>query len=313
MTPLLSIIICTLNREEVLCNTLRSVIAIVKERSDTELIVVDQTQIHDITTRRYLEALAETIQLHRVDFASLTRARNYGVRHARGEIILFLDDDVEPSSQLVAAHLACYVAPEVWGVGGCTLLPGKSKMSKGDFTQEYLLSLERDAAYRFDLDWSRRISWAPGCNMSFRRERLFEVGGFDESFYGIAVGEEAELCYRINKAGGILEYSPMAELIHLVNPSGGCRLATESLEKTAQLLDNQYYYLKRIDKDWVYIWSALISQCRSIALNRRTLNDGTWLKWTTICIRGILRVFQNGRREPVLGLLNSAEKKNILL
>lgn len=303
MTPIISIVICTLNREEVLCNTLRSVVALMQGRTDAELIVVDQTRSHDEATERCLAELAETLHLHRVDFASLTRARNHGIRQSRGEIILFLDDDIEPSSNLLNEHLACYTDPDVWGVGGCTLLPGKGKLSKRDFSPAALRSLEFERTTRFDLDWPRTMGWAPGCNMSFRREKLIAVGGFDEAFYGIAVGEEAELCYRVRQAGGIIQYAPEAALVHLVNPSGGCRTATESAERTAQLLDNQYYHLSRIGRTGFARWKALFSQCRTIALNRTTFREGTWLEWLIVCGRGIQRTLQNAGRKPKLGLL----------
>lgn len=307
MSLRLSIIICTLNREEVLCNTLRNVVTLIQGRTDAELIVVDQTRSHDLATERCFAELAGAFQLHRADFASLTRARNYGIRHARGEIILFLDDDVEPSSNLIDEHLACYANPDVWGVGGCTLLPGKGKLSKTDFSPSELRSLELERTHRFDLDWPRTIGWAPGCNMSFRREKLFAVGGFDEAFYGVAVGEEAELCYRIRQAGGIIQYSPEAVLVHLVNPSGGCRAATENTERTAQLLDNQYYHLSRIGRTGFTRWKALLSQCRTIVLNRRTLREGTWFGWGIACGGGLLRALQNKGRKPQLGLIGPVE------
>ena len=282
-------------------------------RTDAELIVVDQTRSHDEATERCLTDLAGTLHLHRVGFASLTRARNHGVRHARGEIILFLDDDVEPSPNLLNEHLACYAAPNGWGVGGCTLLPGKGKLSKSDFSPAALRSLELERTNRFDLDWPRTMGWAPGCNMSFRRDKLFAVGGFDEAFYGMAVGEEAELCYRIRQAGGTILYSPAAALVHLVNPSGGCRAAVENFERTAQLLDNQYYHLTRIGRTGITRWKALLGQCRTIAINRRTLREGTWFSWGLACVHGMQRALRNANRKPKPGLACLTEAQSPII
>lgn len=298
-----SIIICTLNREAVLCQTLRRVVALVRLREDTELIVVDQTRQHHEETERCLTELKGAFQLHRVDFASLTRARNYGIRQAIGEIILFLDDDVEPTLSLIDAHLACYRNISVWGVGGCTLLPGQAKVSKAELSQHELNDLQRGRVNRFDLDWGRMISWTPGCNMSFRREKLFEVGGFDEAFYGVAIGEEVELCWRLCNAGGAIAYAPDAELVHLVNPSGGCRDAYKGAEITAQFLDNQYYLLARMGRRRISRWLALFKQCRIIALNKASLCDGTWIERLGWCWRGLRRALQSTGRLPVRGLL----------
>lgn len=305
MRTVISIIICTLNREEVLCNTLRSVVRLLEGRQDGELIVVDQTCRHTEVTENCLNELAKSFRWERVDFASLTRARNHGVRLARGEIILFLDDDVEPSPHLIDEHLACFDKPEIWGVGGCALLPGKKKLSRGDLTSSELSEIATNRSNRFDLDWPRITSWASGCNMSFRREKLFEVGGFDEAYYGVAVGEEVELCWRLCQAGGIIVYAPDAELVHLVNPSGGCRDAYKGAEMTAQFLDNQNYHLTRIGKGGIARWMALFSQCRIIALNRTSLRDGTWIERLKWCWGGVRRLLQFTGRVPVLGLLRA--------
>ncbi len=286
-----------------LCNTLRSVVRLLEGRQDSELIVVDQTCRHTETTEKCLIEFSKSFRWERVDFTGLTRARNHGVRLAHGAVVLFLDDDVEPSPRLIDEHLTCYNKPEIWGVGGCVLLPGKRKLSRGDLASSELREIETDRSNRFDLDWSRTTTWASGCNMSFRREKLFEVGGFDEAYYGVAVGEEVELCWRLCQAGGIIVYAPDAELVHLVNPTGGCRDAYKGAEMTAQFLDNQNYHLRRIGKSRFFRWRALFSQCRIIALNRASLRDGTWIERLNWCWRGLCRILQSSRRLPVRGLL----------
>ncbi|OYW70219.1 MAG: hypothetical protein B7Z37_31365, partial [Verrucomicrobia bacterium 12-59-8] len=300
----ISIVICTLNREEVLCATLRRVTALVQCRDDAELIVVDQTQKHSEATERCLEELADIMQLHRVVFASLTCARNYGVRQACGEIILFLDDDVEPSPNLIDEHLVCYSDPGVWGVGGCTLLPGGRKLSRSGLSQRELVDLDSGRTNRFDLDWPRQTTWAPGCNMSFRREKLFAVGGFDEAFYGMAIGEEAELCHRVLGAGGKIRYAPDAQLVHLVNPSGGCRDARAEGERIAQLLDNGIYYHTRVGDSFCKTVMLMTRQCRVIIFNRASLCEGTWPVKLLACWRGVSRALRNYRRSACLGLLS---------
>lgn len=241
----LSIIICTLNREKVLCDTLRAVAALLRGRSDAELLVIDQTRQHEPETEACLADLAASLQLHRVDFASLTRARNHGVRLARGDVVLFLDDDIVPVPELLDAHLRSYEDPVLAGVGGCMLLPGGSQIAREDLPAAELRRLDRGLEDRFDLDWPRDLKWAPGCNMSFRREWLFRVGGFDEAFYGAAIGEEAELCHRVRKAGGRIIYAPEARILHLVNPSGGCRDAVADVDRLVQALGNSWYYWRQ--------------------------------------------------------------------
>ncbi len=302
MKPRVSIIICTLNREMMLCSTLQRVVELIKDREDCELIVVDQTLQHSRETEQCLAGLAPFMRLMRVGFASLTKARNVGLQQARGEIVLFLDDDVEPSTGLIDSHVACYAEETVWGVAGCTLLPGRRKLSPKDLTTRELRDLELDRHNRFDLDWSRLTTWAPGCNMSFRVSRIFDVGGFDEAFYGMAVGEEAELCYRLRQSGGQIVYSPDAELIHLVDPNGGCRDARAEAERTAQLLDNALYMLCRTRHSWFRTCEILASQCRVIVFNRKSIAQWAWPRKLSGCVKGLWRAFKGKDRPPVLPL-----------
>lgn len=301
-----SIIICTLNREEVLCSTLRSLASLMDGRDGGELIVVDQTRQHTLATERCLQELADSgVRWERVGFASLTRARNHGIRLASGEFVLFFDDDVEPTPRLIDEHLACYADPAVWGVGGCTLIPGAKKVSRDMIGARELKELEAGRANRFDLDWQRTMTWAPGCNMSFRKQRLVEVGGFDEAFYGMATGEETELCHRIRQAGGGIAFAPSAELVHLINPDGGCRDAKADGERTAQMFDNTWYMMKRQNVPVLTACIVMLRLCRSMVINRKSLKTGAWPQLAMNCLWGARRAFAARKRPPVLPFLKA--------
>jgi GT2 family glycosyltransferase len=195
----------------------------------------------------------------------------------------------------------------VWGVGGCTLLPGTKKISRDALSAAELNKLETGRGNRFDLDWPRITTWAPGCNMSFRHNKLINVGGFDEAFYGVAIGEEAELCFRIKLAGGTIFYSPAAEVFHLINPTGGCRDAQREAELTAQLLDNAWYYHSRIRTALPFKLGGVLRQCITITFNRASLREWTWPRKMDICWQGIMRAFANRGRTPKLGFLAKAK------
>jgi glycosyltransferase involved in cell wall biosynthesis len=50
------------------------------------------------------------------DYPKLTNARNIGIRHAKGDLILFCDDDIIPSSKMIEVHVKNHNIDAVGGV-----------------------------------------------------------------------------------------------------------------------------------------------------------------------------------------------------
>jgi GT2 family glycosyltransferase len=88
---------------------------------------------------------------------------------------------------------------------------GKLRKINGRLTRNF------DAKFPIDVDH------VPGGNMSFRRDLLHELGGFDERFGGTAYLEETDVSVRVRRLGYRVCFQPAASLIHLRAPAGGCR------------------------------------------------------------------------------------------
>jgi GT2 family glycosyltransferase len=134
-------------------------------------------------------------------------ACNAGIRLARGELLVLLDDDMEPAPGLLAAHLQAHPAASLRGVVGAA--PIIFDQSSPPVTQ-YIGSgfnrrLEKLARPGYTLQFRDAYSG----NFSIRREVLLKVGAFDEDFklYG---HEDYELALRLLGAGVQLVYSPEA-------------------------------------------------------------------------------------------------------
>jgi len=277
-TPLLSVVIPTLNREQPLCTTLRYFM----EREDYrafEVIVVDQSDEHDPATTAYLESLAGRIRLERVGFKSLPRARNYGLKLATGDIVVFVDDDVEPWQGFLAAHLAPYADPKVWMVTGPSPAPGGRLTSRSELTGQDLSALLAGRAIHLhpDFDYAP-CSWGVGCNISVRRSAAEQVGGFDETFVGNALGEDAEFCHRIRGSGGVIYYAARAGLYHVQVATGGIRTASGTgFVRTVAF--NQNYFYRAVREPWQRRIAGNWHTYRRLVLNRYSLGRMASLHW----------------------------------
>ena len=252
--PLVSVIIPTYGREAPLIHTLKDTLQ--QDYPHFEVLVVDQTPSHETETEAFLEHLAATNQIQwlRLKWASLPGARNHGVRKARGDIILFIDDDVQLPSGYLQAHVQNYQKAEIGAVAGRVLDRMKladsaqQNLENSTYTVETLPPEAMDpgiAWYYIDLVHTvkpQRVISVRGCNMSFRREIFDQYGiWFDERFRGSAVREESDFCLRLRATGYQIWYAPEAYLVHLGEETGGCHdLSTRSLKYQITFYHNHF-------------------------------------------------------------------------
>lgn len=132
---------------------------------------------------------------------SVSLGRNIGTAYARGDIIIFLDDDCIAHEDLVRSHILSYEQSSVLGV------QGKSLPRRFPFY------------YHFQSHYDLGSTIKPAvigleANASFKKSVLTEVGGFNHELFG---GEGLELSYRIVKRyeqPTSLIYNPAAIIYH---------------------------------------------------------------------------------------------------
>ncbi|MBW4669601.1 MAG: hormogonium polysaccharide biosynthesis glycosyltransferase HpsN [Cyanomargarita calcarea GSE-NOS-MK-12-04C] len=255
--PLISVIIPTYGREEPLRDSIVDVLK--QDYPNFEVLVVDQTAQHQPETQAYLEEQAsnDKIKWFRLDWASLPGARNYAIRRSAGEIVLFIDDDVEIPQGFLAAHAKNYIEnPEVGAVAGrvfdrmkmADAAEGRTQGDNDYKTIEYLPPQAMDpgiAWYYIDLVNTvkpQQVLTTRGCNMSFRREIFTKFGlHFDERFRGSAVREESDFCLRVRQTGYKIWYDPEAHLVHLGEETGGCHdISMRSLKYQMTFYHNHF-------------------------------------------------------------------------
>jgi len=140
---------------------------------------------------------------------SAAATRNLGAGHAAGNILIFLDDDVEALPSLVEAHLTSFSPDTV------TLGYAKPVLAAGRSQFQMEIRFWWEDAYREMGRPGHRFTYRDlfGNNFSLDRELFQKCGGFDPSFPA-AGREDYEFGYRLIRMGARFQYAPTAVGIH---------------------------------------------------------------------------------------------------
>jgi glycosyltransferase involved in cell wall biosynthesis len=231
----LSVVVATWNRAPLLGDTLRALAAQeVPSGLAWEIVVVDNNstdataQVVDEFAAPATVAATAAVPVRRVfePEQGLSRARNRGVREARGAILAFCDDDVLPAVDWVAGIPAALNRWGADGVGG-RILP----CFDGPPPPAWLTGNRRLLRQLALMDWEESgplaLPLAPnpqvwGANMAFRRELFDRVGEFDPrrgvSGRRLFRGEEADLIERALRLEMRIAYDASLTVYHRIGP-----------------------------------------------------------------------------------------------
>jgi len=204
-----SVVIPTFNRQE----TLRQCLIALQEQDypDYEVIVID-----DGSTDKTAEIIAQEfpqVRYFRQQNQGPAVARNYGIQEAIGEIIAFTDDDCLPPKDWLTRLADGYKRyPYVVGVGGILQATQETINSNIFARYEYYNTTQLYEAKDKEVVGGFECPAGGTANMSYLRQTLLDVNGFDENF-PVAAGEDADIKLRICNKGYKLLYLPIV-VIH---------------------------------------------------------------------------------------------------
>lgn len=132
---------------------------------------------------RWKEHFGDRLALHTIEAASIPMARNEGIRHARGRVILQLNSDTALSRTALAEH---YAEHEGFGFDPRCVVAGGRKFPRSYMDSLFNYLYEAIHLYtalhcprpRFLADYT----WFVTCNLSCMREAYHRFGTYDESF-----------------------------------------------------------------------------------------------------------------------------------
>jgi GT2 family glycosyltransferase len=169
--------------------------------------------------RRAQAALPQAKVVENLQERGLSGARNSGIAVATGAILAFMDEDAHAAPDWLNHLLAAYTDERVMGVGGA-IVPQWDGGRPAWFPPEFDWVV--GCTYRGLPTTAAPVRNLIGCNMSFRRTVIEQVGGFRSGIGRIGalpVGcEETEYCIRaqtINPTGQFI-FEPAALVYHRV-------------------------------------------------------------------------------------------------
>jgi GT2 family glycosyltransferase len=225
-TPMISIVVTTCANVELV---LRCVEAIRTTVTDAfEIIVVENRPAHSTVAQALAERFAgdPRVRYAEEERPGLSRARNAGLREARGEIVVFTDDDIVVDTAWASAVREAFTsAPEVDCVTGLILpleletaaqllVERFASFGKGFAPRVYSLA---DPPADQPLFPYTAGYFGSGANIAFRTDAARALGGFDPRLGAgtpARAGEDLDICIRLLQSGRRLAYEPRAIVWH---------------------------------------------------------------------------------------------------
>lgn len=239
--PLVSIILPTRDRVELLRVALES-LRKMTDYQPYEIIVVDHESVEK-QTHAYLEDLQREAKNVRVIKASgpfnWSRLNNLGAKTASGDVLLFLNNDVEVTDAGWLRELVSQACrTEVGAVGACLLYPDLTIQHAG-----VVLGMTGVAGHVFRKSGFdhpsigglpflvREVTAVTGACLAVRRAHFDRAGGFDEENLPVNYND-IDFCLRLRSMGLQNIYTSHARLIHHESLSRAA-LEKESARKAA--------------------------------------------------------------------------------
>ena len=228
-TPLVTIIVPTRDRAALL-RRCRESLRELTDYSPFEIVVVDNGS-SEPETLDYLLSLEAESQVRVLTDAgpfNFSRLNNLAAAEARGEILAFLNNDIEVTEPDWLTEMVSHAArPEVGAVGARlwyadgTLQHGGVVLGLGGVAGHAHLRMPRGHRGYFDRAiLQKQCSAVTGACLLTRRAVFEQLGGFDEENLSVNFND-IDYCLRAAERGWAVVWTPYANLVHNESASRG--------------------------------------------------------------------------------------------
>ncbi|MBA3832470.1 MAG: glycosyltransferase family 2 protein [Chthoniobacterales bacterium] len=237
--PLVTIIVPTRDRVALLRRCLES-LRDLTDYSRFEIVVVDNgsSEMEALEYLRRLEAESQARVITDAGLFNFSRLNNLAAAEARGEILAFLNNDIEVTEAGWLTEMVSHatrpnvgaVGARLWYANG-TLQHGGVILGLGGMAGHAFEGLPRRHPGYFDRAFLQRdCSAVTGACMLVRKDIFAEAGSFDEKHFAVNFND-VDFCLRLRQRSLRIIWTPYANLIHHESASRGSERTPEAKEE----------------------------------------------------------------------------------
>jgi glycosyltransferase involved in cell wall biosynthesis len=236
--PFISVVVCSYNREKYIADAIESLVIQTLSAELYEVLIIDNNS-KDRTAQIALEWIEIHKDTHQILYFKETNqglcfARNRGIQEARGQFICYMDDDgIADPNFLEVQYNFLKENPDVIGLGG-KIIPRyvHGKPAWIDGILEGLVSKVDHGNNNFQYSGRK---YPVGCNMTYRKDVLEQVGLFDTSIGqvgdNLVRGDETELFERVKQLNQPIYYLGNSRVEHVIEQD---RLTRAHIKKMSE-------------------------------------------------------------------------------
>ncbi|MCH1478760.1 glycosyltransferase [Crocinitomicaceae bacterium] len=216
---MVSIVICTYNRQEYLPKCLAHLKAQNCEANDYEIVLINNnsTDNTEAICNDFKKANKElNISYFLEENPGLSFARNRGIKEAKGSIICFIDDDgfAIPEYVNIISKFARNKTYESYMAFGGKVIPCYNEGMSPKWITPYISGLVSE------VDLGKKVKtfakkYPAGCNMIFRKEFFEKHGGFNTDLH--TRGDDKFIFLKLKEKGYKILYIPSLEVSHFID------------------------------------------------------------------------------------------------
>lgn len=236
--PLVSVIIPNKDEKETLQTCLESLKKNTSYQNFEIIIIENNSTTEEIF--RYYKELSKDPRIHLLRWGkefNYSAINNFGAAHARGEYLLFLNNDVKSiDPDWMEEILGVCQRPEVGGVGAKLIYPDNTiqhagcVIGMGGIAGHMFVDMPADrTGYLHKASLLQDMSAVTAACLMMKKEVFEQAGGFTED---LAVAfNDVDLCLKVRKNDHLIVYDPYAKLYHMESKTRGAEDSKEKVRR----------------------------------------------------------------------------------